>query len=431
MEDNLEMSMSHDLMRREPRAESRAAESTNERFSVRAKTADISPSVNKHIVVVDDIPTPYRIALFKAIQAIAPFRLSVVWLAARGREKLWQLNVAGSGLEVYAADDWQFFIPSVDRRITISRGIVRIIKQLKPDLVVTGGYHQSGYWQCLYYAMSRRRPLVCWSGATPGNERSRSKIIHSLKKFYLRRCTQLIAYGSEAAELFRIRGGNPDRIHKVFNTTDLAAVRVATSAIRRSNQFTDGPMRLLSVGRLMRDKGLQNLLEPLSRLKQEFEFQLRLVGDGPYRNELQSLVQKMGLSDRVEFAGYVQQEDLARHLAWADVFVFPSTYDVWGIVVNEALAGGLYALSSTCAGVTADLIDPDISGQPFNPHSNTSVYESLRAAFGKLQWIRATRDTRADWVMRFDAAESAKAFVQVCQLALADGATKGMSSTVE
>ena len=85
--------------------------------SVLANGKAYSGGRRKHVVVVDDIPTPYRIALFKAIQAIAPFRLSIVWLAARGREKLWNLNVEGSGLEVYAARDWQLFIPSVDRVI--------------------------------------------------------------------------------------------------------------------------------------------------------------------------------------------------------------------------------------------------------------------------------------------------------------------------
>ena len=390
--------------------------------SVLANGKAYSGDRRKHVVVVDDIPTPYRIALFKAIQAIAPFRLSIVWLAARGREKLWNLNVEGSGLEVYAAKDWQLFIPSVDRRITISRNIVGIVKRLHPDVVVTGGYHQTGYWQCLYYAITRRQPLICWSGATPGNERSENCAIHALKRFYIRRCAHLIAYGSEAAELFRIRGGDPARIHKVFNTTDLAAVRSATSSIRGRDGKRDGPVRLLSVGRLMRDKGIQSLLEPLCRLKGEFEFELRLVGDGPYRDELKSLVRDMNISDRAFFAGYVQQEQLAEHLAWADVFLFASTYDVWGIVVNEALAGGLYVLSSILAGVTVDLIDPTISGQPFDPRSPESVYEALRATLERIDWIRSTREERSKWVMRFDAAESAKEFVRVCELALRNGA---------
>lgn len=391
--------------------------------------------VRKHVVVVDDIPTPYRIALFKAIQSLAPFRFSVVWLAARGREKLWKLDVQGSGLEAYSAKDWQVFIPAADRRITISRNIVRMVKRLRPDVVVTGGYHQTGYWQCLYYAMTRGRPLICWSGATPGNERSDRRVIHALKRFYIRRCAYLIAYGSEAAELFRMRGGDPARIHKVFNTTDLRAVRSATAEFSVCDAERAGPVRILSVGRLMRDKGIQSLLEPLARLKGEFEFQVRLVGDGPYRDELNSLVQAMNLSDRVVFTGYVQQDQLAQHLAWADVFVFPSTYDVWGIVVNEALAGGLYVMSSVLAGATVDLIDPEISGTPFDPKSPESVYDALRDTLEKIDWIRVTREKRAKWVMQFDALESAKEFVRICELALGnsgvDSARLGSTSEME
>ncbi len=370
------------------------------------------------VVIVDDIPTPYRIALFKAIQAIAPFRLSIVWLAARGREKQWELDVRGSGLDAYAARDWQLFVPSIDRRFTVSRDIVSLVKRLNPDVLVTGGYHQTGYWQCLYYAMTRRVPLICWSGATPVNERSRNRVIHRAKKFYLRRCARLLAYGSDAAELLRMRGGEPARIHKVYNTTDLVSVRAATAAARPSCDPSRGPLRLLSVGRMMRDKGLQFLFEPLGRLRNEYQFEFRLVGDGPYRERLETITRHSGLSDRVNFVGYVQQEHLSEHLAWADVFVFPSTYDVWGIVVNEALAGGLYVLSSILAGVTVDLIDPAISGSSFDPRSAASVEQVLREALRNAEWIRATRDRRAEWVMRFDASEAAKEFVRVCKLGL-------------
>lgn len=381
------------------------------------------------VVIVDDIPTPYRIALFKAIAAIAPFRLSIVWLAARGREKLWKLDIEGSGLDAYAARDVQIFFPASDRRLTVSRDIVAIVNRLKPQVLVTGGYHQTGYWQCLYYAMRRRVPLICWSGATPANERSANRIIHAAKRFYLSRCTRLLAYGSDAAELFRIRGGEPARIHKIYNTTDLAAVRAATAAARTSYNDSRGPLRLLSVGRMMRDKGLQYLFGPLARLRPEHKFELRLVGDGPYRAQLETLVREAGLSDRVTFVGYVQQENLPEQLAWADVFVFPSTYDVWGIVVNEALAGGLYVLSSVLAGVTADLIDPAISGSPFDPRSSGSVEQVLREALRNAEWIRATRDRRAEWVMRFDASEAAKEFVRVCKLALNDGRESSPTTT--
>ena len=370
---------------------------------------------------MDDIPTPYRIALFKAIQAIAPFRLSVVWLAARGREKLWELDATASGLKAYAARDWQIFVPSLDRRFTVSRDIVSIIKRLAPDVLVTGGYQQTGYWQCLYYAMTRRVPIICWGGATRATERSHNRVISAMKSFYLRHCSRVLAYGSDAAELFRMRGADPARIHKIYNTTDLATIRAATAALRVEGGESRGPLRLLSIGRIMRDKEIQCLLGPLGRMRDEYPFEFRVVGDGPYREELESLVRKQGLSDRIAFTGYVQQQHLAEHLAWADAFVFPSTYDVWGIVVNEALAGGLYVLSSILAGATVDLIDSAISGCPFDPRSPVSVEQALREALGNAEWIRSTRERRAEWVMRFDASEAAKDFVRACELTLREG----------
>jgi glycosyltransferase involved in cell wall biosynthesis len=65
----------------------------------------------------------------------------------------------------------------------------------------------------------------------------------------------------------------------------------------------------------------------------------------------------------VQFAGFVQREQLAVYYALAETFVFPSHSDPWGLVVNEAMACGLPVISSEAAGCTADLVQDGWNGR--------------------------------------------------------------------
>jgi len=99
--------------------------------------------------------------------------------------------------------------------------------------------------------------------------------------------------------------------------------------------------KFLYVGRISREKNLDVLFEAFDRLlKRGLPVSLALVGDGPYREELE----KKHAHPRIAFTGYVAGEALATAYASAEAFVFPSTTDTFGNAVLEAQACGLPAI---------------------------------------------------------------------------------------
>lgn len=110
------------------------------------------------------------------------------------------------------------------------------------------------------------------------------------------------------------------------------------------------PVTLLAVGRLVEKKGFEVLLDALSLLRRPFR--LRLVGDGPGRPELTAQAARLGLTDRVEFAGRLTHETLPRAYAEADIVVVPSVVDRRGDrdglpnVVLEAMASARPVVAS-------------------------------------------------------------------------------------
>jgi glycosyltransferase involved in cell wall biosynthesis len=133
---------------------------------------------------------------------------------------------------------------------------------------------------------------------------------------------------------------------------------LALAATRRA--MPHEPM-LLSVGRLAVQKDQATLLDALARLKDR-PWRLTLVGDGPLRGDLERQAARLGIADRITFAGFV---DPLPHFAGADLFVLPSRWEGLPAVALEALAAGLPVVATDCApGLTALLAGLNLPATP-------------------------------------------------------------------
>ena len=99
------------------------------------------------------------------------------------------------------------------------------------------------------------------------------------------------------------------------------------------------PFTFVSVGRLVPLKAFDVVLEALAKL--DDDSRLVLIGDGPERKPLLALASRLGVAERVAFRGWMDQHEVARDLAAAQAFVFPSLREFGGGVVLEAMAAGL------------------------------------------------------------------------------------------
>jgi glycosyltransferase involved in cell wall biosynthesis len=135
--------------------------------------------------------------------------------------------------------------------------------------------------------------------------------------------------------------------------------RVAT--VRRRYNLTGKTVVLFS-GRMIERKGVDTLIDAFKRVaRMRSDVALLLLGDGPKQAEYQSMVPEE-LRSCIHFAGHVPQNDLPEHFAAADLFVFPSRHDGWGVVINEACAAGLPIVTTRQTGAAYDLVEDGRSG---------------------------------------------------------------------
>lgn len=175
---------------------------------------------------------------------------------------------------------------------------------------------------------------------------------------------RVICTSRYTARLLAGQGVAPSVLAVVPPGVDLPATAASGSAA--------GPARLLCVANLMHRKGLNHLIEALAGI-QRLDWSLTVVGSEEFEPEtasrLHEMVHACGLARRVSFVGALSEAELARLYRRADLFVFPSLYEGYGMVLTEAAAYGLPiittdggAIPDTVAGLGADIVPAGDSG---------------------------------------------------------------------
>jgi glycosyltransferase involved in cell wall biosynthesis len=119
-------------------------------------------------------------------------------------------------------------------------------------------------------------------------------------------------------------------------------------------QPDSGPV-ILTVGRLIETKQPEHVLDAFRQVRAKQQCTLLLVGSGPLEDELRNKVAAEGIPN-VAFAGFLDQTQVARAYAAADLFALVSRGETWGLVVNEAMNFGLPVVVSDRVGCAADLV---------------------------------------------------------------------------
>jgi glycosyltransferase involved in cell wall biosynthesis len=152
----------------------------------------------------------------------------------------------------------------------------------------------------------------------------------------------------------------------------------------------DKSVKLLYVGRLGVEKGLEVAADAFRALLATHpNARLVIVGDGPYRHELERRL----AGTPATFTGLLQGEELAHAFASADAMIFPSTTDTWGNVVLEAQASGLPVVV-TDKGGPHELIINGVTGLMVKGHDPAALGAALRTLMDKATRLRMGRAAR-------------------------------------
>jgi glycosyltransferase involved in cell wall biosynthesis len=173
-------------------------------------------------------------------------------------------------------------------------------------------------------------------------------------------------------------------VELVENGVDFTIWQKAASA-----QTSDPTVRFIFIGRLVDWKAIEIILEAMRRLQGQISASIEIIGDGPMRQTWQDAADQMGLASVVKFSGFMSQQDCARRLQQADVFVLPSLFECGGAVVLEAMAVGVPVIATAWGG-PLDYLDQSC-GILVAPDSREALVAGFAAAMKALAGSRPLR----------------------------------------
>ena len=139
----------------------------------------------------------------------------------------------------------------------------------------------------------------------------------------------------------------------------------------------DGELRLLCTGRADRQKGFQKAIMAVKEID-DLDLHLDIVGTGPYLNDLKILANKLDVDEKVTFHGRVDDDELARIYAAADIYLIPTMrYEGLPLALLEAMSHGIPTISSEIGG-NADVITHDFDGLFIKPGDMSELVSSIR-----------------------------------------------------
>ena len=161
---------------------------------------------------------------------------------------------------------------------------------------------------------------------------------------------------------------------------------------------------MLTIGRLIPRKGFQFLIRALPQIveKAAHNFEIEIVGDGPYQSELLKLAEDLDVASHIRFTGSVPYAELPQKYRDADVFILPSLAEGMPLVVLEAMGTGLPIVASRVQGID-ELVGDGTNGALFDPGDVDGLAHALakliNAGEGRIEMGKASveRVKPYDW----------------------------------
>lgn len=351
------------------------------------------------VALLTNVLSPYRLPVFRELASTPDVSLRV-FVCTRS-----ELHWAEAQARAYEDGCRQLAVErprtlTVTRRISLNAdaasrqrvethwpvGLPGSLRRFRPDVIVASELGP----RCAIGALTAAWlgvPLVIWSYHSRSAARTVGRLQRAWRRALLARADAVVGMGRQAREVLMGYGVPPSRIFDAPNAhdpamLDAALVDLEPLAARHALRAAAGARERVALvaGRLVEAKGAHLLLEHWRSVPAaaRADWTLLFVGDGPLAAQVREAARAH--PGEIVHQPAVATERMAALYAAADLMVFPSLGDPWGLAVNEALACGLPVLCSRHAGCADDLIEPGRNGWLYDPTDPSGAARMLTEA---------------------------------------------------
>jgi glycosyltransferase involved in cell wall biosynthesis len=351
----------------------------------------------KKIVIITNMMSFYRLDLFCELAKNPDYKFHVIFSAEKeDNNRIWEINRDKINFD-YTILKSKSIIKKSDgikenRIINIPKDVFKTLRKINPDIVIASEYNMTCV-KSFFYSKLFGKKYISWSDGTLNSERfiSRSQLL--LRKMICKNSNYFIASGTETKEAQVAYGAKKNKLVLSFLTVDVEDFIEKLDKIEKTENKVP---HILFCGYLLKLKGVHFLFEALKNV--ESNFVLDIIGKGEEEEYLKKLAAEYKIDEKVRFLGYKNRSEIVAFYKNADIFVFPSLNDAFGLVLVEALASKLPIITSIYAGGSKDTVDEGKNGFIVDPE-NTKIFsekleillsdKTLRQKMGEMSYEKA------------------------------------------
>lgn len=319
------------------------------------------------ILAFADFPSPYRVEVFKGLAKEYDMLVVFDKMSDQNRNAAWFCKNTGlnsiSLLE--EAGRMQF---------------EKELKQIKKyDLVLAYDYHIKNAIRLEIDCIKNKVPYIM---NLDGAFIRKNFIKNIIKRYLVTHAAGYFASGNHAAEYFKYFGADENKIY-YHPFTSLHADEVLKEPLSETEKTrykkklgVDKSTMVLTIGQFIHRKGFDVLLEAWNKELDE-SCSLVIVGGGEEENQYRQYIADHNL-ENVQLVGFKQKEEIFEYYKAADLFVLPTREDIWGLVINEAMACGLPVISTNMCLGAVELIENGINGYIVPVNNSNELTEAMK-----------------------------------------------------
>ena len=314
---------------------------------------EISYNNNIKILAVTNVPVPYRVEFFNDINKFMP--ITVLYEQTPEEQ-------THRSTEWFSENKQQFeYLYLKDGRKHVKVGkVLYELKNRKYNIALIMGYTKRSEMISILWLRLHKKPYIL--SVDGGFPKAKENFIKKLgKRFYIAGATAYLSTGETTDEYLSYYGADKGRIYRIPFTSlrekDILTTPVPpeTKKNLREELGINESSVIVSVGQLIHRKGFDVLLNSCKGLRKNIG--IYIIGSNPTEEYIK--IKEKEKLDNVHFVGFKKKEELKKYYSAADLFVLPTREDIWGLVINEAMAYGLPIITTDKCIAGLELVDSD------------------------------------------------------------------------
>lgn len=305
--------------------------------------------MSKKILVISSYPAPYRVAVFQGLLEYYDLDVFFEFIQDQSRSADWFVRES------------RFHVLCDQKARQMFRECLRRLRSY--DLVLAYDYNNQNAMKVMSLCMAQKVPYcINCDGAFIHSHWLKDRV----KSWFISHAAACFASGDFAGRYFIHYGAPAERVHfhrfTSLNESDISQEITSAEEKRRLRQELGLPeyTMALTIGQFILRKGFDVLLEAWKGFEEKC--QLVLIGGGEKEREYREKIDELGLHN-VYLKGFMKKEEIFRYYHASDLFVLPTREDIWGLVINEAMACGLPVISTDHCIAAMELVEEGVNGR--------------------------------------------------------------------